>query len=342
MSSSSKINIRSAEHAGSWYPSNPSQLNTQLDSFFEKVKCRNNKKQKQPRSGGNDSSDDDDCSSTGENGSREQQVGKIRAIIGPHAGYRYCGQTSAYAYYDVQAKRDQYSEIKTVFVIGPSHHLYMNNQCGLSQATAVDTPIGQLKVNRKLIDELYAKYGSNGNALFTMTKDMEDEEEEHSLELHFPFIAKVFDAKKIDIVPIIVGHLQSETATRLGQILSPYLDDPSCFFVISSDFCHWGTRFNYTYYDESKGEIWESIKSLDLLGAAYICNKNTTGFEDYLKKFKNTICGRHAILMLMNAMSQSSKADQFEVNLCHYSQSSHAMKSNDSSVSYASFTIVQK
>lgn len=36
-----------------------------------------------------------------------------------------------------------------------------------------------------------------------------------------------------------------------GALLAPYLDDPSNLFVISSDFCHWGMRFNYTHYKQS-------------------------------------------------------------------------------------------
>lgn len=32
-----------------------------------------------------------------------------------------------------------------------------------------------------------------------------------------------------------------------GQLLGPFLDDPTNLFVISSDFCHWGQRFGFTY-----------------------------------------------------------------------------------------------
>jgi hypothetical protein len=39
---------------------------------------------------------------------------------------------------------------------------------------------------------------------------------------------------------------------KYGALLGPYLDDPSNLFVISSDFCHWGRRFSYTFYDDSQ------------------------------------------------------------------------------------------
>jgi len=37
-----------------------------------------------------------------------------------------------------------------------------------------------------------------------------------------------------------------------GKILAPYLDQQENLFVISSDFCHWGSRFNFTFYDKSQ------------------------------------------------------------------------------------------
>lgn len=37
-----------------------------------------------------------------------------------------------------------------------------------------------------------------------------------------------------------------------GQLLSKYLDDPANLFVISSDFCHWGQRFGYTFHNQAQ------------------------------------------------------------------------------------------
>lgn len=47
--------------------------------------------------------------------------------------------------------------------------------------------------------------------------------------------------------------------TLPADIFGKYLKDPSNFFVLSSDFCHWGQRFQYTPYDKECGEIWQSI-----------------------------------------------------------------------------------
>lgn len=65
------------------------------------------------------------------------------------------------------------------------------------------------------------------------------------------------------VVPVLVGSLSSDKEKLYGSIFSQYLADPANFFVISSDFCHWGQRFRYTFYDKSCGDIWQSIEALD-------------------------------------------------------------------------------
>lgn len=70
--------------------------------------------------------------------------------------------------------------------------------------------------------------------------------------------------------------------------------------MISSDFCHWGHRFRYQHYDPSKGAIYQSITHLDKQGMDIIETLNPTTFTDYLRKYQNTICGRHPIGVLLN------------------------------------------
>jgi MEMO1 family protein len=52
------------------------------------------------------------------------------------------------------------------------------------------------------------------------------------------------------LVPIMIGNTSPATEAALGKLLAPYIADESNAFVISSDFCHWGSRFRYTYYLE--------------------------------------------------------------------------------------------
>lgn len=61
----------------------------------------------------------------------------------------------------------------------------------------------------------------------------------------------------------MIGSLATEQEQMYGEIFAKYLADPQNLFIISSDFCHWGSRFRYTYYDKSAGPIWKSIEKLD-------------------------------------------------------------------------------
>lgn len=47
----------------------------------------------------------------------------------------------------------------------------------------------------------------------------------------------------VKIVPILVGALNSENEAMYGRLLAKYVDDPKNFFSVSSDFCHWGSRY---------------------------------------------------------------------------------------------------
>lgn len=115
-----------------------------------------------------------------------------------------------------------------------------------------------------------------------------------------------------------MGSLTPDREAYYGRILSTYLADPKNLFIISSDFCHWGQRFRYTYYDRSYGSIHQSIERLDRLvsntriifsfflfrveifkGMNIIENLDPAEFTNYLKKYGNTICGRHPIGILL-------------------------------------------
>lgn len=184
-----------------------------------------------------------------------------------HAGYSYSGPAAAWAYrsWDV-------SKAKRVFLLGPSHHFYLS-KCALSQCAKYATPLGDLTVDRETTNQLYE------TGKFQWMSQSVDEDE-HSLEMHLPYIYKILSRSVIfvcqiicvstdannnprsfpnesafpKLVPIMVGNTNAATEKQFGKLLAPYLQDPSNAFVISSDFAHWGLRFRYTYYESSSGE----------------------------------------------------------------------------------------
>jgi AmmeMemoRadiSam system protein B len=76
---------------------------------------------------------------------------------------------------------------KRVFVLGPSHHVY-TTKCKLSKQDYYATPLGNLKVDRELTDRLFST-----NQFEWMSK--EEDEDEHSLEMQMPYIAKVLQKR---------------------------------------------------------------------------------------------------------------------------------------------------
>nr|ACO15039.1 MEMO1 [Caligus clemensi] len=293
----SRSERRMASHAGSWYSGDGKVLQKEMSGWLDKV-------------------------------SPDSATFPARAIIGPHAGFRYSGPTAAYAYKQIQPQG-----IKRVFILGPSHHITVNG-CLLSGCSVYETPLYDLlvdkEVNRELMD-------AKGFGMATLSAD----EDEHSLELRLPYIAKAMESRKgeFTIVPILVGSLSPDKEAKYGKILAKYLMDPSNLFVISSDFCHWGERFDYTYYDKEAGEIHESISSLDHKGMDIIENLDHDAFAAYLKKYRNTICGRHPIgvfLGMVKAIRQRGDAPEMCLKFLKYAQSDKCRTLSDSSVSYAS------
>jgi AmmeMemoRadiSam system protein B len=257
----------------------------------------------------------------------ERKDYQTRAIIAPHAGYKYSGPTAAHAYKNMVP-----ANIKRVVLLGPSHH-YSFRECGLSRLDYYATPLGDIALDRDTISKLHA----SGHYVML---DKSVEEDEHSLEMQLPFIYKVMDGHPFGLVPIMVGHLRSESYMQYAKTLQPLLDDPHTFFVISSDFCHWGVRFNYTYYDPTLGAIHESIKHLDTLGMKAIESGDPSKFLNYLKETQNTICGRNPILLLMHTL-QIAKTP-LAITFVHYTQSSQCLSLDDSSVSYAAALVYLK
>lgn len=284
-----KALIRTATHAGGWYPEFEGDLRSIIHTAIQAATIN-------------------------------KTTSFLKSIIVPHAGYRFCLPTSAQSFAQIQA-----SSYDRVIVIGPSHHQYFHG-CGLTDYTSLSTPLGNLNVDIEGSKNLLK------NSLFFHLEQSIDDEE-HSIEMELPLIKHVFGMKDIKVLPIMVGEMSLQEIEEIGKMIRPYFEDSNSLFVISSDFCHWGKRFNYTYYNKSDVAIWESIKKLDMEGVKQISTHDVEKFAKYAIDTKNTICGKMAILMMMSSI-QGIKSSHFRTDLLFYDQSSKNMEMSDSSVSY--------
>lgn len=162
------------------------------------------------------------------------------------------------------------------------------------------------------------------------------------------------------LVPILVGSTKPVMEQKVGDLLASYLEDPTSVFIMSSDFCHWGTRFRYTYYQPSSGPavnlrssdrppkdppIHQSIAAVDQLCMDAVEDGNHRRFLDVLEETGNTVCGRHPIgvaLAAIEALSKkASEAGRARFQFVRYERSSDCVNIRDSSVSYCSaFAVV--
>ena len=257
--------IRRTRYAGSWYDNNPTALSKEMDGYLGKAKT-------QP-----DSDSNERLKVTS-----DPITGDVLAVIVPHAGFMFSGQTAAFAY-----KAAKHERIKRVFVLGPSHHVGMRG-AGLPQATKFATPVGDLEVDTEQVEALLTY------PLFSTQSDAHAVE--HSLELQMPFIKHVFGDVKI--VPIIIGQLDDPSEARvIGEVLKGFVG-VNDLVAVSSDFTHYGPRYQYTpfvYLEDIPGRIGK----LDGEAFQHLSKVDLDGFAHFLKCTDDTICGQFPCEVLM-------------------------------------------
>lgn len=250
------------------------------------------------------------------------------AIIAPYAAYKYSGACAAFAFNKINP-----CFIKRVFILGPSHFAGLQLPCALTRYRAYHTPFYDLEVDQEINAELL-------ETDFFEELDFECDKEEYTIEMQLPYLAKAMEKfwDNYKIVPILVGNVTCMNQLRsLGVVLGNYLRDPSNFFIISSNFCHWGKRFNYTPIDTKYNTpIYKFIKKIDDLGIWILRKANVAKFHRYLDKYENTICGKMPILILLHAINYLKLiyAVRTKIKCLKYKQSDKCRTLDDFSVSY--------
>lgn len=245
--------------------------------------------------------------------------------MAPHAGYNYSGKCAAYAYGAVDA-----TDLERVVLLGPSHNVAFD-KCAVpaSNVAEYSTPLGNLQLDTNAIEALKRQPS------FT-TLAMQTDEEEHSLELHLPFIKYTLDLchnTSARLLPIMVGHISSKDESRVAKLLEKYLSDPKSLVIISTDFCHWGKRFSFFWHDDQRFKsIAESVEALDSLAMDIMRKQDPSAFAEYLRTYKSTICGKHPLAILLHCLSTTNSS--FKVRIANYDRSNTPQSYEDSSVSY--------
>lgn len=231
----------------------------------------------------------------------------ILGCIVPHAGYFFSGACAAHAY-----KKIAESNIsKKIILIGPNHHGFSS---GISDEDW-QTPLGIVKTDNKLVEKIAE------NTELEINNELHFKE--HSIEVQLPFLQYVLD--DFEICAITLGS--DINLRKLGQDFSKIYDGE--LIIVSSDFTHFG--FNYGYMPFAR-DIDKNLKNLNNEAIEKVLNNDVEGFLEYLKKTKNTICGRNGIVVFLNMIKNINTKNKL---LCHY-KSSDIIEDKMNSVSYVS------
>ena len=152
---------------------------------------------------------------------RAAAPGLLKALIVPHAGYRYSGPVAASAYALLRRRRDT---IRRVVLLGPVHRVPVRG-LALPAAQAFATPLGTLSVDREAVSQLLE--------LRQVCVSRAAHAEEHSLEVQLPFLQEVLGA--FSLVPLAVGDASPE---EVAEVIEVVWGGPETLIVVSSDLSH--------------------------------------------------------------------------------------------------------
>ena len=154
---------------------------------------------------------------------KKELQGELVALIAPHAGYVYSGHVAAHAYKQLQEK-----SINTVVLVGPSHR-YMVRGAAVYDSGAFQNPLGVVEVDAELASALIEQ----GQGLTSMPQA---HDQEHSLEVHLPFLQRLLQQFKI--VPILMHDFSDDNCEMLSEALSACLHGRNALLVASTDLSH--------------------------------------------------------------------------------------------------------
>ncbi len=235
------------------------------------------------------------------------------ALIVPHAGYAFSGETAGQAYATL---RDR--DYRRVILLGLSHQVPLQGASVL-EVDAYETPLGQIPVDVEARDALLKRS--------FISENVEAHAEEHSTENQLPMLQRVLG--DFSLVEVLVGELTGNQRSRLAEAVRDLVDEET-LLVVSTDFTHFGASFMYRPFEEN---FRDNLKALNDLAVQQILEVDLPGWEAYLDQTRDTICGRNAVGLLLEVLQPWADARGLRVA---YDTSGEQTGDWNTSVTYAS------
>ena len=152
---------------------------------------------------------------------QQEKAPAPKAMIVPHAGYRFSGLTAAAAYATL---RPLIGTVTRIVLLGPAHRVPLQG-LALPDKQAFATPLGTIAVDEMAVKALAG--------LPQVTVNGAAHAREHSLEVQLPFLQSLF--RSFTLVPLVVGNASNE---QVSEVLDRLWGGPETLIVISSDLSH--------------------------------------------------------------------------------------------------------
>jgi len=225
-----------------------------------------------------------------------KDLGAVRAVIAPHAGYVYSGPVAGYAF---KALSTLPARNWTVFLLGPAHRVGFNG-VALGGYSAFRTPLGDVPVATDRVADMLVR-----SRLYTRAP--EAHAMEHCLEVEVPFLQVVLPGG-FRLVPMLFGNVQP---LQVAEDLVDHVGEDD-LIVVSSDLSHY---YPYAVAQEMDHSLLEALLAGDQMGV-----------------LRGEACGRAPVAALM----EIARRKQWKPHLLDYRNSGDTAGDKRQVVGYAS------
>ena len=278
-----RLTVRPSPIAGSWYPEDAVRLADMVDTFIQQAEI-------------------------------PALEGEVKALIAPHAGYRYSGRTAGYAFRTIKGYAAD-----LVVVVSPFHD-YHPSPFLTTVHSAYWTPLGEIPVEQELIALLDGALRKEcGVGITALANDRE-----HSLEIELPFLQRSL-AGDFRLLPIMVRPITQQLARSLGFCMASILEGQRALLVASTDLSH--------FYRETDADLLDSemLKQIGAFSPEGVLKAEETG--------AGFACGAYAVAAVLWA---ARKVGADTVTVLHHSTSAEQTGDRSAVVGYGAAAILRR
>ena len=213
-------------------------------------------------------------------------------LVLPHAGWAYSGETAWRAVRLVKG-----AKFRRVVLLAPSHRAWIENRLVAPEASAVSTPLGEIRIDNDFIDRmaLVAPVAKNSKVHLA----------EHATQIEYPLLQLALGGGFL-VVPLIAGSLGGDQMAMCARALSRMMDAET-LLVVSSDFTHYGDDFSYTPFGKGGGEdVRRKVAASDDEAFQLVAKGDADSFAAFIKRTGATICGHVPIELALRAFPKGA------------------------------------